>query len=162
MRNQPIGLEKAFLDALFGEDELGAVIRAHIHIESRVHELLKLLVPYSDMLPRLRFEQSIKLACALGLQDSSIGAIKELGNIRNKFGHQLDTKLTSGMVDKIFENMSEDDRKMILQSYKMVKIDEIACPFESLNPKSKFIIISVGLDSLLCQAIQEAEKNKTN
>lgn len=36
--------EAAFVGALFGEDELGVVLRAHIHIEAKLVELLELLV----------------------------------------------------------------------------------------------------------------------
>lgn len=152
-------LEKKFLDALFGEDELGVVIRAHIHIEARVYTLLESLIPFPGKLPKLRFDQVLNLVCALGLRDTFIGGIKELGNIRNRFGHQLDTKLTAGRVENILDNMSEEDSEILLRGYEMGEIAEINSPFESLNPKSKFIIVCVGLDSLLCQAIKEAEGN---
>ena len=36
--------EAAFVCALFGEDELGVVVRAHIHIEAKLRELLELVV----------------------------------------------------------------------------------------------------------------------
>lgn len=36
--------EAAFVGALFGEDELGVVVRAHIHIEAKLLELLELVV----------------------------------------------------------------------------------------------------------------------
>ncbi len=100
-----MSLDTKFLEALFGEDELGVVVRAQIHIEARVNALLEILVPFPKKLPRLRFEQMLNLACALGLRDTSISAIKELGNIRNQFAHQLDTRLTAGMVDRMLKGL---------------------------------------------------------
>jgi hypothetical protein len=102
----------------------------------------------------------INLACALGLRDTSISAIKELGNIRNRFGHQLDTRLTAGMVDCILEGLSVEDRETLLQGYEMTLQQISSSPFESLSPKDKFIIICIGLDKLLLQAIEEVKSNR--
>ncbi len=155
-----MSLDTKFQEALFGEDELGVVVRAQIHIEARVNALLEILVPFPKKLPRLRFEQMLNLACALGLRDTSISAIKELGNIRNRFGHQLDTRLTAGMVERILEGLSVEDRETLLQGYEMTLQQISSSPFESLSPKDKFIIICTSLDKLLLQAIEEVKSNE--
>jgi hypothetical protein len=41
-----MSLDTKFQEALFGEDELGVVVRAQIHIEARVNALLEILVPF--------------------------------------------------------------------------------------------------------------------
>ena len=56
--------EGAFLQALFGEDELGVMVRVHIHIEAMVRELLERLVPHPSALQKLRLDyaQCVHLA----------------------------------------------------------------------------------------------------
>ena len=46
MIDQENTAEDAFLKDLRGEDELGMVIRAHIHIEHPLNELLNMVMPY--------------------------------------------------------------------------------------------------------------------
>ena len=68
--DQPAGFTiDDFMEVLNGEDELGAVIRAHIHIEALLLELLRLLVKDEGALRKLNleFSQSVDLAIALGL-----------------------------------------------------------------------------------------------
>jgi len=154
-----MNLDAQFQEALFGEDELGAVVRAQIHIEARVNQLLEVLSPFPEKLPHLRFDQMLKLACALGLKEDSIVAFKELGNIRNRFGHQLNTRLTAGMIEKILNGLSLDDRGVLLRGYEMTSEQIPLSPFESLTPGDKFIILCVGLDKLLLQAITEVKFN---
>jgi hypothetical protein len=156
-----MSLNAEFQKALFGEDELGAVVRAHIHIEAQVNTLLSVLVPFPNRLPRLRFEQMLNLACALGLRDDSIVAFKELGNIRNQFGHQLNTRLTTGMVEKMIKGLSLDDLDTLLLTYEITRQQTPSGPFETLSAKDKFIILCVSLDKLLLQSIEEV-KNRAD
>ena len=45
-----------FTRVFFGEDELGAVVRAHIHVEARLLELIGLLVKDESYVRRLHLE----------------------------------------------------------------------------------------------------------
>ena len=70
MSNEADPSEHGFVGALFGEDELGVVVRAHIHIEAKLLELLELMVADPKHLERmdLDFGQRVNLAVALGLK----------------------------------------------------------------------------------------------
>jgi hypothetical protein len=150
-----IEADNKFIVALRGEDELGVVVRAHIHIEAGVNALLDVAVPHPPLLPRLRYEQRLRLACALGLAERCFKPLKILGDIRNQFGHKLDTKLTDGMVTELYEALSEQDRAGFMLGVKaaapfmnLKTTDE----FPGLPPKVRFILLAVGLDKLLAQA----------
>jgi hypothetical protein len=58
-------VDDEFMRALFAEDELGAVIRAHILIEAQVNGIIENLVVDPESLSRLRFEQRVLLFIAL-------------------------------------------------------------------------------------------------
>jgi hypothetical protein len=80
-----LATDNVFFDVLRGEDPLGAVVRAHIHVEARLNLVLEALTPRPNDLPKLRFEQRAKLAVALGLDDTILPALIERGRIRNAF-----------------------------------------------------------------------------
>jgi GNAT superfamily N-acetyltransferase len=76
--------DDTFIPALLGEDALGVVVRAHIHIEARINALLDTMVAHPSLLPHLRYEQRVRLACALGLDDRWFKQLKLLGDLRNR------------------------------------------------------------------------------
>jgi hypothetical protein len=152
--------DEAFIGVLFGEDELGVVVRAHIHVEAKLQELLELLVVDTKYFERMRlpFGQRVNLAVALGLQAEHAPALSALGTLRNAFAHHLDTKLSDERVNKLYDTLSPGDREVVQAAYEQTKI-RMSMPevpqFESLGPKSRFILISVALRGLLSAAIRE-------
>jgi hypothetical protein len=60
MSNPEDPSDAAFFGVLFGEDELGVVVRAHIHIEAKLLELLELLVPAPTYLERMDLDFGAK------------------------------------------------------------------------------------------------------
>jgi hypothetical protein len=152
--------EAAFIGVLFGEDDLGIVIRAHIHIEAKLLELLELLVTDSKYLERMNldFGQRVNLAVALGLKSEHAPALTALGTLRNAFAHRLDAQLSEERVNSLYAALSAGDKEVLQLSYQrtntqMGKSD--APPFKKLSPKERFIVVSVTLRAMLMTAIRE-------
>lgn len=61
--------DKAFYEALRGEDDLGMVVRAHIHIEHELRGLITAAAPKPDQVKfsEMDFDATIRLALILGL-----------------------------------------------------------------------------------------------
>jgi len=158
--------EAAFVGALFGEDELGVVIRAHIHIEAKLLELLELLVVDPKPLEQmdLGFTQSVKLAIALGLKSEHAPGLSALGTLRNAFAHRLDVKLSEDRVNNLYEALSPSDKEIVHVAYSRTN-DEMgrsdAPPFVKLSAKERFILISVALRAMLMTAIGEVRGRRT-
>jgi len=151
--------DDVFFDALRAEDPLGAVVRAHIHIEARLNLVLEALTPHPRHLPNLRFEQRARLAVALGLAERILPALLELGHIRNAFAHRLDVALTDAMVDKLFAAFCPDDRDTIVQAYQMTHAQlghGVMPPYDKTDARHKFITMAVALDKFLLTAEREA------
>jgi hypothetical protein len=150
----------AFHNALLAEDPLGAVVRAHIHIEERLNLVLKALTPHPKHLPSLRYEQRVKLAGALGLNDSILPALSKLGDIRNAFGHRLDVTLTDAMVDELFSLLSPIDQEIIINGCKATQDElgpESPCyEYGKMDARLKLITIVLALDKYLVTAEMEA------
>jgi hypothetical protein len=89
---------KALMKALSSEDDLGKIVRANIHIEHELVGLITLAVPCQDHLKKLLssidFFTTVQLALVMGLDPQLASPLRAIGNLRNKFAHRLDIKLT--------------------------------------------------------------------
>lgn len=150
-------IDDAFLRALFAQDELGAVVRAHILIEGQVNGIVEHLLVDPKSLPRLRFEQTVRLMVALGASDELSEPLIELGRIRNAFGHRPDTHLTMAMIDKWISYFSESDRALMNKALEKTRVDlgQPPAKLDEHDPKSRFILASVFLRQVLRQMQSE-------
>ena len=159
MKNQEFSSDELH-KALMGEDELGIVLRAHFHVEAAVDRLTKAMLRHPRHLPKLRYEQKAKLACAIGLDESIFPPLKELGDLRNSFGHQVGAKLTVGGVRKLFDSFSPADRKVIEQGYKMTQQQMGSLPdIRKLGPKDLFVLAVIALYKILVESILDVQNN---
>jgi len=116
-RNQAI--IKSFVEALSGEDELGMVVRAHIHIE---HELRQFVIsaapnPSQVKFAETDFDGTVRLALVLGLDAELKQALNAAGHLRNKFSHKLEMKLGEQEAKNLFATLTPDDMKTMEQLY---------------------------------------------
>ncbi|SRR6266568_62394 len=116
-------IDDTFLRALFAQDELGAVVRAHILIEGQVNRIVEHLLVDPKSLPHLRFEQTVRLMVALGASEELSEPLIELGRIRNAFGHRADTRLTTATIDKWVSCFSENDRAIMNRALEKTRVD---------------------------------------
>lgn len=143
-------LDEAFVNALQNDDELGMVVRSHIHVEGRLNEFLELAVPEPDRLRglKLRFGQRAQLACALGLDRDLEVPLTVLGNIRNAFSHKLDTQLTAKMVDELHVAMTKPHGGSMAQGFiETARQLELAGQgLQNIAPRDQFIFCVVYLE----------------
>lgn len=85
---------------LDGEDELGVIIRIHLHIENSLIRFLEQAAPHPRHLKKSRreFSRLVDLAMLLGLDDGLGGPIALLAKVRNKFAHDLSHKLDEDQI----------------------------------------------------------------
>lgn len=160
---KPIYSQDEFHDALMGEDELGVVLRSHFYIEAELDALINALLEFPNECPRLRYEQKVKLACALGLDRTASPPLKELGNLRNTFGHEIGARLTDGMLDKLFDSFTVEDQALIIQGYNKSRAQLLdALPdFKDLGEKDRFVVLAITLHKMLVSVVLEVQTNIT-
>ena len=140
-------IDDRVLKDLTAEDELGVVLRAQIHIEASVTEFIETIVMDPDRLPRLRFQDRVQLACALGLKGEYFEALKFFGDLRNRFAHKLDTRLDDATVNELYAKLPRAVKEVTLR---------LRPGFEALATRQRFAIIVVVLKSILVDATDEA------
>jgi hypothetical protein len=152
-----------FIGVLFGEDELGAVVRAHIHVEAKLLELLGLLVKDESYLRRLNleFSQHVDLAIALGLNSEHAKGLRAFGNLRNDFAHKLNSELSKERVTSLYEALSSKDKESVHKAFKKTATEnQIDITFNDLTPKKQFILITTALHASLEVVIAEVRKRR--
>jgi hypothetical protein len=87
---------EALAEVLRAEDDLGKIVRAHIHIEHELQEVIFLAAPNPTQLKpfdSMEYSEKVQLALILGLNAELKRALNATGNLRNKFSHRLDMKI---------------------------------------------------------------------
>ncbi|WP_275100162.1 hypothetical protein [Sedimenticola hydrogenitrophicus] len=154
--------EDELINALNSEDDLGAVIRAHIHIESALNNLIDSYFESPKHIDRMRleFHEKVKLAQAIGLKNQYAKPLNTLGTIRNNFAHRLDTTLGSNEIDSLYKSFDGDDKQMIQGAYlRTNKSLKTKGPksITKLKPKEQFTLIVTAMHQILIQAKKELE-----
>lgn len=152
--------EDKFLAALNAEDDLGAVVRAHIHIESALNDLISLFFvepKHIDML-KLEFHEKVTLAQACGLRSQFAPPLNALGTLRNNFAHKLDAELGKSEVDSLYKSFDGEDKQVIQTSYQRTKKQfKTKGPKSAtdLEPKILFTLIAISMREILFKAQSE-------
>ena len=86
--------DQAFYAALQGEDDLGVIVRAHIHIEHELHEFIKLSAPKADQIKFSDYDYDglLKLALVLGFDPAlKSGPVRDR-HFAKQVAHRLEMK----------------------------------------------------------------------
>jgi hypothetical protein len=147
-------VEPGFVSALLAEDELGAVVRSHIYVESRLNEYLDLVTSRPEHLAEigLRFRQKVQLACALGFDPDFLKPLVALGELRNKFAHKLNTSLTDTLVDRLYAALPPVGKQAVDASFSRTRAQlktEGNAKLANLPPRDRFILITLTLERVV-------------
>ena len=145
--------DKEFFDTLSNEDDLGVVVRSHLHIEYKLKKFLEELIPHPDglnigSLANLRYEQLVDLSIAFGIRPNIVSPIKKLGQLRNRFSHELRGNLSKSEIMEFrgtFDSDSLDRLEDLYQSTKSTLSEKPPQNIINLPEKELFIIHMVGL-----------------
>ena len=158
-------IDERFFADLKAEDELGVVIRAHIHIEASIIEFIRARVRFPSELPRMTYESRLRLAMALGLKNEYFEALKLLGDIRNSFSHKLDASLSNEKINELFSKLGQEPKELTLEAYTMTQKQQGEADgpiFNQLPPKDRFILMAVVFKTYLTAAVHEATTEPSN
>jgi hypothetical protein len=145
-----------FFQDLNSEDDIGLLIRSHLHVERAVREYIDQCVPFPAHLPRLTYSAAVQLACSLGLDDTYLAPLKALGKLRNHFGHNYEAELGETEIANLLASLAKEDRLWIAAAYESARhTGNIRGPqtFNELAPGNKFGLFVVALRTMLAKAL---------
>ncbi|MDQ1337841.1 MAG: hypothetical protein QG617_808 [Campylobacterota bacterium] len=112
--------DEEFYNALSIEDDLGMVIRAHIHIEHWIDRFLHSAIPRYNLYAKdinANYKTKVLLCCALGLSPELKVPLNLIGELRNKFAHRPSYKLTSSDVSNLHNALSTTHKQHLKKAY---------------------------------------------
>ena len=117
--------DRAFYEALRGEDDLGMVVRAHIHIEHELREFIRAAAPAPDQFKPsdLDFGGTVRLALILGLDAEFKTPLLHLGSLRNKFAHRLDMRISEEEAKNFWEALGPAAKRAAVGSFESLKVE---------------------------------------
>jgi hypothetical protein len=96
--NQDLQLEafKSFKETHWnsGPTLLQLVISAHLYVENNLDQSLCKILPNDRKLVDLSFWNKVVVARSIGFDKNSIALLEKLNNLRNKFAHNLNYKIS--------------------------------------------------------------------
>lgn len=157
---------EALTEVLNGEDDLGAVIRAHIHIESSLNSLIESHFEFPEQIKKLNleFHQKVIVAQAIGLKSEYATPLNTLGTLRNNFAHRLDTELGKNEIESLYKSLKGDDKQIIQNAYLRTKKEfKMKRPksVTKLEPREQFTLIIISIQAVLIAAIKELLNEKS-
>lgn len=111
--------DQQFSDDLMREDDVGLVLRGHLHIEHQLMELISIALPFKERCDwsRIGYRGKIELALSCGLREDMRQPLKSIGSLRNNFAHDLGANIEKKKVMDIYNGLSERLRKGVKVSY---------------------------------------------
>ena len=148
-----------FLESLQGEDELGVVLRSHIHIDATLIEFLSVFADTKALdKMNLEFSQRVHLAVALGLREEHAKSLLAVGKLRNDFAHQLNTSLTESRIRNLYAALCTSEKTAVQEAYRKTESQlkqHSGKRFQDISAKDQFILIAVAIQSMLMVACHE-------
>jgi len=152
-------MPKDLSDALLGEDELGLAIRSHLYVENLLDELLAQLIPFPNLYEEmhLNYAGKVKLACDMGLDPSYKSMLLALGDIRNKFAHNLDKSIDEEMVKDLHSKVDEGLRLGTPVILNNISGEENVNSFRDAHPRDQFLFLVLRLWMIINSAIDQVK-----
>ena len=129
---------------------MGAVVRAHIRIESILFSVVEELSPNPQHLRKLGLDYDgyVTLALVLGLSEHLGPPFRALGKLRNDFAHKADFSLNQSSVTNLYTALSGSDKAHVQSMFDRIKGDNeetAGKKYSELEPMDQFKLIAVTL-----------------
>ena len=135
--------------ALQKEDEVGRVIRIHLHIENLINQFLQLATPYPDFLSPLKLDYfgKVQLSLALGLPEKFKQPLNFIGKIRNNFAHKLNLKIDKNIVNSFFDTFDEQQKTDLIETSSLDTLSWVGegRTWKSISPSARFMVMIFAL-----------------
>ncbi len=154
-----------FLSDLQAEDDLGAVIRAHLYIEYFIDQILNFVVPKPELLKPLKldFDGKVNLITALGVDPDIKNPLSALGGMRNRFAHKPNHKLDKSEVNNLYNSLGASDKELLHSCYNSIRQnhpDMAGAPgFKKLSEKEQFVLLAIAIRGLVVTTFNELKSS---
>lgn len=111
--------DQQFIADLSREDEVGLVLRGHLHIEYELKNLISDVLPFPEYCQweTISYRAKVELALSCGLPIAMRELLQRLGKIRNDFAHDLMAAVDKKWALDTYNALPENFRDGLKTSY---------------------------------------------
>lgn len=152
-----ISIQK-FSEALASEDDLGMILRGHLHIEHQLKEFISLFLPFNQKCDwgKIGYIGRVEIALSCGLPEDMRKPLEKINSIRNCFAHELNTVIQKQTVMDIYNCLSERHQNVVKLCYKELGGKETFSPSQ-LEKIELLQILIVSIHSAILAAILDKQ-----
>lgn len=134
--------DSQFISDLLREDDVGLVLRGHLHVEHQLIELISALLPFAKRCDwaKVSYRAKVQVAYGCGLPMDLKDLLDRLGTIRNEFAHSLTASITKQAVLDLYNSLSPRIRDVLKGSYQSMGKGVLDAP-SSVDPRDLLILI---------------------
>ena len=156
--NMEISIQQ-FSDALAGEDDLGMILRGHLHVEHQLKEFISLFLPFNQKCDweKIGYIGRVEIALSCGLPEDMRKPLEKINRIRNSFAHELNTVIQKKTVMDIYNCLSQRHNNVVKLCHKELGRKEPFRPSQ-LDEKELLQILIVSIHSAILAAILDKQK----
>jgi hypothetical protein len=142
--------DQAFYLALRGEDDLGMVVRTHIHVEHTVRAFITAAAPAPDQVKfgLMDYDATVRLALVLGLNIEFQNGLSGLGSLRNKFSHRLNMRIGEEEAKNLYQALGPTSKRVVHHSFSSLQAQspgKHAKTFGALPARDRLMLSLVSL-----------------
>ncbi len=147
--------EKQLFADLKREDDVGLVIRGHLHLEYQLTEYISKILPYPEKCDweKIGYSGKMELSLACGLPNSIRPILEQLGELKTDFTSNLNATIEPKWVLDTYSGLSKQLKSELEKSYKTMGL-HLSSKTEKLDTKDLLILIFLSV----CQAISTRKK----
>ena len=155
----------AFSKDLSSEDEMGAVVRAHIWLENMVVQFVECFLPDPSHLKSLSldYDSYVGLALACGLNKDFGPVLRAMGSLRNRFAHRLNTKLDLSTVNNLYKLLTPEQKQQVQTSFEQLRSEseplKKVARFSNLPIGDQFRLVAISLWTILYAEVLQAKRD---
>lgn len=151
-------------EALKNEDEVGRVIRAHIHIEKLINDFLEIALDKPIHLKPMQLDYfgKVNLSACIGFPEELKKPLLFMGKTRNDFAHNLNQKIDKSRVNDFFDTFSHLHKDEIVNTSVNKSLSWVSegKSWTNIDAKDKFMVMCFSLYYAIKIAIINFEANE--
>ena len=149
-----------FFEDLAREDDLGLVVKAHLHIEHQLSEFISAYMSASDNCDwsRVGFAAKLEVALGLGLPIHLRKPLEAVGRLRNSFAHNLTYSQAEVDAVALYNGLPAMLHAEVKEKYKQLRGAELRP--SKLSNRDLLVIVLLNLRQAIQASVARMECNE--
>ena len=155
--------DKILFNELVKEDNVGLVLRGHLHVEHQLTKYIAEQLPYPERVDwgKIDFMGKVELALACGLDVDIRPGLERLENLRNMFAHRFDALIDSDWVLVAYNGLPRSVKLEIEAAYKALG-KRMTRSTSTLDTRDLLVLIFISVANTIASAVVMSSKSLRN